>query len=135
MPSWLHIEQGEAPLVVSIPHAGQELLPEMERQVASAWLARKDTDWYVDQLYDFAPSLGATVVRTSMSRSVIDVNRDPSANRCTPARTRPNFVPPQPLTVSRYTARATIRIQRKFRDAGEHFSIRITLRLARNSSG
>jgi N-formylglutamate deformylase len=93
MPSWLHIEQGEAPLVVSIPHAGQELLPEMERQVASAWLARKDTDWYVDQLYDFAPSLGATVVRTSMSRSVIDVNRDPSGKSLYPGQNTTELCP------------------------------------------
>jgi N-formylglutamate deformylase len=93
MPSWLQIERGEAPLVVSIPHAGQDLLPEMERQVASAWLARKDTDWYVDQLYDFAPSLGVTIVRTTMSRSVIDVNRDPSGKSLYPGQATTELCP------------------------------------------
>ena len=44
----------------------------------SPWLARKDADWWIDELYDFAAALGATVVRTSLSRTVIDVNRDPS---------------------------------------------------------
>jgi formiminoglutamase len=62
---------------VSIPHTGLDLGPYEERFV-SAWLARKDADWRIEQLYDFAAGLGATVVRTTMSRSVIDVNRDPS---------------------------------------------------------
>jgi N-formylglutamate deformylase len=93
MHNWLHVERGEAPLIVSIPHAGQELLPEMERQVASAWVARKDTDWYVEQLYDFAPEMGVTVVRTAMSRSVIDVNRDPSGRSLYPGKTTTELCP------------------------------------------
>lgn len=93
MHSWLHVERGDAPLIVSIPHSGQELLPEMERQVASAWLARKDTDWYVEQLYDFAPEMGATVVRTAMSRSVIDVNRDPSGRSLYPGKATTELCP------------------------------------------
>jgi formiminoglutamase len=32
----------------------------------------------VDRLYDFAPALGATLVRTAISRSIVDPNRDPS---------------------------------------------------------
>jgi formiminoglutamase len=47
-------------------------------QLISPWLARKDADWWVDRLYDFARDLGATTVRTKISRTVIDVNRDPS---------------------------------------------------------
>jgi formiminoglutamase len=93
MPNWLHLEKGEEPLIVSIPHAGQELLPEMERQVVSQWLARKDTDWYVESLYDFAPELGATVVRTAMSRSVVDVNRDPSGASLYPGKATTELCP------------------------------------------
>jgi len=75
--SWLEIERGEAPLVVSIPHTGTDLAG-LEPRLVSPWLARKDTDWWVDKLYGFAGSIGATVVRTAVSRTVIDVNRDPS---------------------------------------------------------
>jgi formiminoglutamase len=78
MLSWVKVTRGDAPLIVSIPHSGDQLAPEMERQLASPWLARKDTDWHIEKLYDFAPELGATVVRTTLSRAVIDVNRDPS---------------------------------------------------------
>jgi formiminoglutamase len=76
-PAWLEIVEGEAPLLVSVPHTGVDLGPYEERFV-STWLTRKDADWLIEQLYDFAGGLGATVIRTTMSRSVIDVNRDPS---------------------------------------------------------
>jgi formiminoglutamase len=78
MPSWVKVTRGEAPLIVSMPHTGEQLIPEMERQLVSSWLARKDTDWHIEKLYNFAPEIGATIVRTPVSRSVIDVNRDPS---------------------------------------------------------
>ena len=38
-----------------------------------------DTDWFVHQLYDFAPSLGITVIKANLSRWVIDLNRDPKS--------------------------------------------------------
>jgi formiminoglutamase len=78
MLSWVTVTRGDAPLILSIPHAGVQLAPEMERQLVSPWLARKDTDWHVDKLYDFAPELGITVIRSALSRTVIDVNRDPA---------------------------------------------------------
>ena len=74
---WLTILQGQAPLLISLPHTGTDLCG-LDARFASVWLARKDTDWWVDQLYDFASGMGASVVRTAVSRSVIDVNRDPS---------------------------------------------------------
>jgi N-formylglutamate deformylase len=76
--SWLSVIKGEAPLIVSIPHAGAEIPSHMESRLVSPFLARIDTDWHVDELYDFAIAMGATVISTTISRSVIDVNRDPS---------------------------------------------------------
>lgn len=75
--SWLTVERGAAPLVVAFPHTGTDLAG-LEGRFRSPWLARRDADWWVDELYRFARALGATTVRTGISRSVIDVNRDPS---------------------------------------------------------
>src|SRR4029077_8019749 len=72
---WLEVHRGDAPLVVSFPHTGSEIPPDLEAGYVSAWQARRDGDWWVDRLYDFAAGLGATTVRTRVSRSVIDVNR------------------------------------------------------------
>jgi len=77
-PAWLTIRRGEAPLVVSIPHAGTEIPTHLDGRLVSTWLARKDADWWVDRLYLIADRLDATVVATAISRTVIDVNRDPS---------------------------------------------------------
>jgi N-formylglutamate deformylase len=75
---WLEVHRGEAPLIVSFPHTGFDLPPELADRFVSPWLATRDADWWIDRLYDFAQGLGATTVRTRISRSVIDVNRDPS---------------------------------------------------------
>lgn len=76
--TWLSVIRGSAPLLVSLPHTGTEIPAPIAQRLVSLPLARNDTDWWIDRLYDFAISMGATVVHTAMSRTVIDVNRDPS---------------------------------------------------------
>ena len=75
---WLAVHHGDAPLIVSFPHSGTEIPPDIETRLVSPWIGRKDADHWVDVLYDFAHPMGATTIRTAMSRTVIDVNRDPS---------------------------------------------------------
>lgn len=77
MTGWLQIHRGDAPLVVAFPHGGTEL-GGVEDRFVSPWLARRDADWGIAALYAFACDLGATTIATQVSRSVIDVNRDPS---------------------------------------------------------
>ncbi len=93
MTDWLEIHRGEAPLVVSFPHTGTDIPPEVADQFVSPWLARKDADWWIDRLYGFATELGATTVRTRISRSVIDVNRDPSGASLYPGQTTTELCP------------------------------------------
>lgn len=93
LPDWLEVHRGDAPLVVSFPHTGTELPPELEDQLVSPWLARRDADWWVERLYDFARELGATTVRTRVSRTVIDVNRDPSGASLYPGQATTDLCP------------------------------------------
>jgi formiminoglutamase len=90
---WLHIHRGDAPLVVSIPHAGTEIPAEIEARLISPWLARKDADWWIPELYAFAADLGATVVHTGVSRTMIDVNRDPSGVSLYPGQATTGLCP------------------------------------------
>jgi N-formylglutamate deformylase len=92
-PPWLEVTRGAAPLVVSMPHTGTEIPADLEPRLRSLWLARKDTDWWVERLYDFAPGLGATVIRTRMSRTVIDPNRDPSGASLYPGQATTELCP------------------------------------------
>lgn len=90
--SWLTVHRGTAPLLISMPHAGTELAT-FENHYVSPWLARKDADWWIDKLYDFGSDLGATIVRTTLSRSVIDVNRDPSGVSLYPGQATTELCP------------------------------------------
>ena len=91
-PDWLVVKRGAAPLIVSIPHAGVDLAA-FEQAFVNPWLARKDADWRLDALYDFVEPLGATLVRTRLSRSIIDVNRDPSGASLYPGQATTELCP------------------------------------------
>ena len=93
MSECLTVRRGSAPLVLSIPHAGFDIPAEIETRLVSPWLARKDTDWWLDQLYEFAATLDATIIRTAISRTVIDVNRDPSGASLYPGQTTTALCP------------------------------------------
>lgn len=92
-PEWLSVRRNDAPLLLSIPHSGIEIPPQFAQGLVSSWLARRDADWWVHQLYDFASTLGATVVRTGISRTVIDVNRDPSGASLYPGQATTELCP------------------------------------------
>lgn len=70
----------EIPVVISIPHCGtsfpDEIKDEYKPELSEA---PDDTDWFVDQLYDFAPSIGITIIKAVYSRWVIDLNRNPDS--------------------------------------------------------
>ena len=91
-PDWLAIERRDAPLILSIPHAGLELR-DCEARFVSPWLARRDADWHLPALYDFADDLGATVIQTSISRSIIDVNRNPDGLSLYPGQATTELCP------------------------------------------
>jgi N-formylglutamate deformylase len=92
-PPWLELQRAEAPLIVCFPHTGTEIPPAIEARLVSPWLARKDADHWVHLLYDFAHALGATTLRTRMSRTVIDVNRDPSGASLYPGQVTTELCP------------------------------------------
>ena len=90
---WLMIRQGTAPLIVSLPHTGTDLADIDDGRLVSRERALRDTDWYIEQLYDFVGDLGASIVRTTVSRTVIDVNRDPSGASLYPGQATTGLCP------------------------------------------
>ncbi len=89
----IRVERGDAPLIVSIPHAGTEIPEEIAGDLRDLDLARHDADIHVERLYAFAGALGATIVRTGISRTVIDVNRDPSGRSLYPGQATTGLCP------------------------------------------
>lgn len=91
--SWLTVRRGEASLIVSLPHAGLKLPSDCTAGLVSADLAHHDSDWSADGLHVFAHDFGATTVRTTLSRTVIDVNRDPSGSSLHPGQATTGLAP------------------------------------------
>jgi formiminoglutamase len=89
----VEIVRGDTGLIVSMPHTGTKIPPEIERDLVSPWLALKDTDWWIERLYDFAGDFNATVLRAVHSRTVIDVNRDPSGSSLYPGQATTGLCP------------------------------------------
>ena len=71
------LQRGSSPLLVSMPHIGTEIPPELRPAFYPRALAVEDTDWHLAQLYNFLPELGASVLMPRFSRYVIDLNRPP----------------------------------------------------------
>lgn len=66
---------GTTPLLISMPHVGTKLLPEVAASLAEPAKSLCDTDWHLSTLYDFAREMGATFVIARWSRFNIDLNR------------------------------------------------------------
>ena len=68
---------GDGPLLISFPHSGTYVPPELAARLEPQVLDLPDTDWYVPQLYDFSRGLGASIIRATHTRYVVDLNRPP----------------------------------------------------------
>jgi N-formylglutamate deformylase len=55
-------QHGRSPLLLSIPHDGRKLKVGMSNQMTKEALTLPDTDWYVNNLYNFNHELEASVI-------------------------------------------------------------------------
>ncbi|MFZ1180170.1 MAG: N-formylglutamate deformylase [Herbaspirillum sp.] len=67
--------RGRLPLLVSMPHTGEYIPPDIRIDMSAAALKLADTDWHLPRLYDFLEGLGASILVATYSRYVIDLNR------------------------------------------------------------
>lgn len=93
MSAIFRIAPGDSPLLISVPHCGVGIPHEIELRMTPAALARPDTDWHVDKLYDFAPTMGAGLIAANLSRYVVDLNRDPAGLPLYPGADNSELVP------------------------------------------
>ncbi|MGM9484284.1 N-formylglutamate deformylase [Roseateles sp. NT4] len=74
--SVFELQQGTVPLLISLPHAGTEIPPELHERFVPRALASEDTDWHLERFYrPLAEKLGASLIVPRHSRYVIDLNR------------------------------------------------------------
>lgn len=87
------LTRGSIPLLVSFPHAGTEIPPDIASRMTDAALQRADTDWHLPQLYDFVREMGASMLVPRHSRYVIDLNRPPEDTNLYPGQDTTGLVP------------------------------------------
>ncbi|WP_158967748.1 N-formylglutamate deformylase [Chachezhania sediminis] len=88
----VEVTQGDGPVVLGMPHTGTFVPPEVMAALNDTGRELANTDWFVDQLYDgLLP--GASVVRATFHRYVIDANRDPSGASLYPGQNTTGLVP------------------------------------------
>jgi N-formylglutamate deformylase len=67
--------RGDTPLLISLPHDGGCLTPDLVPRLTPAARAVPDTDWQMSRLYSFAGELGASLLIPRYSRYLVDLNR------------------------------------------------------------
>lgn len=87
------LEQGTAPLLVSLPHDGTFVPDELAERLSAPARALPDTDWHVGRLYAVARALDASILRPYASRYVVDLNRSPEGAVLYPGRRETALVP------------------------------------------
>jgi formiminoglutamase len=88
----LIVERGDGPVVLGLPHVGTYVPPEIAARLNARGQTLADTDWHVDRLYDgLLP--GATTVRATCHRYVIDANRPPEGSSLYPGQNTTGLVP------------------------------------------
>lgn len=87
------LQRGTSPLLVSMPHIGTEIPVDLQGDFVPRALAVEDADWHLDRLYDFLPSLGASVLKPRFARYVVDLNRPPDDTPMYPGASNTELCP------------------------------------------
>lgn len=84
---------GTAPLLISVPHMGIFVPPDIKRRMTEPALKLADTDWHVDELYGFALEMGASLLTPTHSRYVVDLNRPQDDAHLYPGQMKTGLTP------------------------------------------
>jgi N-formylglutamate deformylase len=84
---------GSTPLLVSFPHSGSHIPPELEARLTPAALQRADVDWHLPLLYDFLQTVGASTLVAHHARHVVDLNRPPEDESLYPGQDVTGLLP------------------------------------------
>ena len=88
----VEIERGTSPVILTFPHAGTGMPPDIREKLDANGLLLADTDWHLHTLYaELLPA--ATTVRATFHRYVIDANRDPAGSSLYPGCNTTDLLP------------------------------------------
>lgn len=86
------VEAGDSPVVLGMPHGGTFVPEDIFEKLNRTGKALADADWHIDRLYEgLLP--GASRVRATFHRYVIDANRDPGGTSLYPGQNTTGLCP------------------------------------------
>lgn len=80
-------------MLVSMPHVGIGVPGDIAARLSLLAQALPDTDWHVDNLYDFLAEMSVPVIKATHSRFVVDLNRPPDGAALYPGQAGTGLVP------------------------------------------
>jgi N-formylglutamate deformylase len=87
------LQRGRVPLLISLPHDGSFIPDAIAARMNPAARRSPDTDWHVGRLYEpLAHALGASLLKPSASRYVIDLNRPADGHALYPGQRETGLV-------------------------------------------
>ena len=88
----VEVFHGNGPVVLGMPHTGTWLPEDIRTRLNARGKELSDTDWHIERLYKgLLP--GATIVRATFHRYVIDANRSPEDESLYPGQNTTGLVP------------------------------------------
>ena len=88
----VEVSRGTSPVILGLPHTGTHVPADIWDRLNANGKLLADTDWHIDRLYDGLLS-GASTVRATFHRYVIDANRDPSGQSLYPGQNTTGLIP------------------------------------------
>ncbi|SNR48838.1 N-formylglutamate deformylase [Paracoccus sediminis] len=88
----VEVREGDSPVILGLPHTGTYLPDDIRAALNARGQELADTDWHIHRLYDgLLP--GATTVRATFHRYVVDANRGPDNASLYPGQNTTGLVP------------------------------------------
>ena len=112
------LKPGSQPLLISMPHVGTAIPPELLARLQPRAARTEDTDWHLERLYTgLADELGVSLIVPHYSRYVIDLNRPPQDQPMYPGKSNTELCPTrfftgEPLYLAGQAPAAAERAQR-----------------------
>ncbi len=88
----VEVHQGDSPIVLGLPHTGTYVPEDILANLNMRGKGLDDTDWHIHRLYESVLP-GATTVRATFHRYVVDANRDPTGVSLYPGQNTTGLVP------------------------------------------
>jgi N-formylglutamate deformylase len=93
MPDIFEHHQGNSPLLVSFPHDGIEIPPDLLPRFKDIGKKSVDADWFISKPYEFIHALDISFIKPRYSRYVVDLNRSPEGELLYPGKMETGICP------------------------------------------